>query len=130
MLDNARFPADTLSTHLLSPAASPSSIVSAPSSGFARWARRRCPRRSRAWRGHRACAVASGAVDGIDYALCVRRPGLDSALVETAREAGAELRERVRVVDLIRECGRVAGVRCVDAGGDEHELRAPAGGRR
>jgi flavin-dependent dehydrogenase len=68
-------------------------------------------------------------VDGIAHALCVRRPGLDAALVATARDAGAEVREGVRVTDLIFDGGRVTGVRVDDA-----ELRAPlvigADGRR
>ena len=54
---------------------------------------------------------ASTPVEGIDYALYVRRPGLDAALVETARGAGAEVRERARVTDLVWEGGRAAGVR-------------------
>jgi flavin-dependent dehydrogenase len=66
----------------------------------------------------------------------VRRPGLDAALVETARAAGAEVRERSRVTGLVRDAdGRVAGVRWSERDGDgEHELRAPlvvgADGRR
>jgi flavin-dependent dehydrogenase len=68
-------------------------------------------------------------VDGIDYALCVRRPGLDAALVATTRAAGAEVREGARVTGLVWRDGRVAGVRCGD-----REIRAPlvvgADGRR
>ncbi|OBK26915.1 dehydrogenase [Mycobacterium asiaticum] len=42
---------------------------------------------------------------------CVRRPGLDLALVQTARAAGAQVRERIRVTDLLRDSnGRVTGV--------------------
>ena len=44
------------------------------------------------------------------YALAVRRRVLDAALVERAREVGVRVRERVRVVDLLREGRRVAGV--------------------
>ncbi len=44
------------------------------------------------------------------HALAVRRRVLDAALVERAREVGVRVRERVRVVDLLREGGRVAGV--------------------
>jgi len=68
-------------------------------------------------------------VDGIDHALCVRRTGLDAALVETAREAGAEVREGARVTDLLYDGEQVVGVR-----GEDFELRAPlvvgADGRR
>jgi geranylgeranyl reductase family protein len=44
------------------------------------------------------------------HALAVRRHALDLALVERAREAGVTVREGVRVVDLLREGRRVAGV--------------------
>lgn len=50
------------------------------------------------WRGHRP------------HALAVRRHALDLALVERARAAGVSVREGVRVVDLLREGRRVAGV--------------------
>jgi flavin-dependent dehydrogenase len=50
------------------------------------------------WRGYRG------------HALAVRRRVLDAALVERAREVGVQVRERVRVVDLLREGGRIAGV--------------------
>jgi geranylgeranyl reductase family protein len=50
------------------------------------------------WRGYRA------------HALAVRRRVLDAALVERAREAGVSVREGVRVVDLVRDGRRIAGV--------------------
>ena len=50
------------------------------------------------WRGHRP------------HALAVRRRALDLALVERAREAGISVREGTRVVDLVRDGRRVAGV--------------------
>ena len=133
MLDKTSFPADTISTHLLWPA------------GVAELARVGALERVRALGAPEMPeAFASGAgidlqgrfspVDGYDYALCVRRPGLDQALIDTATTAGAELRERVRVVDLLREGDRVAGVRYADRDGEEHDLRASlvvgADGRR
>ncbi|HEX2190742.1 MAG TPA: NAD(P)/FAD-dependent oxidoreductase [Longimicrobiaceae bacterium] len=70
-------------------------------------------------------------VDRCEY--CPRRFRLDAVLQEAAAEAGAELRDRTRVVGLLHEGGRVAGVR-VRAGGAESELRADrvvgADGRR
>jgi flavin-dependent dehydrogenase len=63
-------------------------------------------------------------VEGIDYGLCVRRPGLDAALVATAREAGAEIRERSTVVRVLWAGGRAAGVVYRDADGVEREIRA------
>ncbi len=61
-------------------------------------------------------------VDGIDYGLCTRRPQLDMALVTTAREAGAELREKCRLTGLVWQGGRVGGVRYTDGDGAEHVL--------
>src|SRR5206468_499474 len=42
---------------------------------------------------------------------CPRRQRLDDLLQQAAVAAGAELRDRVRVVSLIRQDGRVRGVR-------------------
>jgi geranylgeranyl reductase family protein len=47
---------------------------------------------------------------GRPRALAVRRRVLDAALVERAREAGVVVREGMRVVDLLRDGARVAGV--------------------
>lgn len=75
-------------------------------------------------------------VDGIDYGLCVPRPQLDAAVQEVAREAGADVRERVLVNELLWQDGRVAGVRCTARNRPTQtiEIRAPlvvgADGRR
>ena len=122
-LDRVGFPADTISTHLLWPG------------GVAELKALGALERVRALGAPPLPDALAGAgeltvrgrytpVDGIDYALCVRRPGLDEALVATARAAGAEVRERARVTDLLMEGGRVAGVRWSDADGRERELRA------
>jgi flavin-dependent dehydrogenase len=64
----------------------------------------------------------------------VRRPGLDAALVETARAAGADVREKCTAGALLRRDGRVAGVLYRDGDGGEREIHAPlvvgADGRR
>ncbi len=132
-LERVTFPADTISTHLLWPAG----VAELKALGaFDRVAAVGAP--------PLPIAVADGAglqirggytpVDGIAHALCVRRPGLDAAVADTARAAGAEIREDARVTDLVRAGGRVAGVRYVDAAGAERELRAKlvvgADGRR
>ena len=132
-LDRVAFPADTISTHLLFPG------------GVAELARLGAYDRVRKLGApplHQGMVGGAGLqpvapftpVDGIDHGWCVRRPGLDAALVATAREAGAEVRERAKVTDLVWERGRVAGVRWVDAEGTERVLRAPlvvgADGRR
>jgi flavin-dependent dehydrogenase len=44
-------------------------------------------------------------------AMCVRRPVLDSILIEAARDAGAEVLTNTRVATLLREDRRVTGVR-------------------
>jgi flavin-dependent dehydrogenase len=48
---------------------------------------------------------------GVDAGYCVRRTVLDKLLVEAAVEAGAELRERFAVTELLRSGGRVVGIR-------------------
>lgn len=132
-LDRAGFPSDTVSTHLLFPggvaelralgALERVEALGAPrlpvglAGGAGRTIRARFP-----------------PVEGVDYALCVRRTGLDAALVATARAAGAEVRERKKVTQLITRDGRACGVRYRDRDGGENEIRAPlvigADGRR
>jgi flavin-dependent dehydrogenase len=58
-----------------------------------------------------------------DAAYCVRRSTLDPWLQDTAEGAGAELRDRHKVVELVREGERVAGVTVQTARGRE-TLRA------
>ncbi len=55
--------------------------------------------------------------------LCVRRPVLDTILVEAAEAAGAHVRTGMRVTGLIHSDGRVGGVR---AQGQTGELRFEA----
>jgi geranylgeranyl reductase family protein len=58
--------------------------------------------------------------------LAIRREFLDSALLETARSAGAEVVERVRVTDLLRDGrGAVIGVRALSGSGSVDDVRAP-----
>jgi len=52
------------------------------------------------------------------------RRELDALLLERAADAGARVREGVRVVDLVRERGRVTGVLARDRTGRESRLRA------
>lgn len=54
---------------------------------------------------------------------CPRRIELDALLLEGAREAGAEVRTKCKVVDVIKEGDRVCGV-IVDDGGERSEIRA------
>jgi geranylgeranyl reductase family protein len=55
--------------------------------------------------------------------FAVRRLALDEALLDTARDAGVEVREGVRVTGLVREGGLVAGV-LTEAGGEAGSSRA------
>src|SRR3954470_8311216 len=131
--DTASFPSDTLSTHLLF------------AGGVAEVGRLGALERVRAigapelptgslWALGVEVRGGYTPVDGIAHGWCVRRTGLDHALVETAREAGAEVRERTRVTELLREGGQVAGVRFKGREGRAGELRAKlivgADGRR
>lgn len=134
VLDSDRFPSDTLSTHLLFAGG----VAELDRLGaLARVEDLAPPRHFDAYIATPAVEVRGTytPVDGIGYGLCVRRSGLDLALVETAREAGADVREGVKVTGLIREDVRVAGVRAVARGSrGETVLRAPlvvgADGRR
>lgn len=60
----------------------------------------------------------------VDYGgCCIRRTDLDALLVDAAREAGAEVRLRTRLVDLLRDGERVVGAVVEDDAG-RHEVRA------
>src|SRR4051812_883441 len=60
-----------------------------------------------------------------DRGLALRRTLLDPILLDCARRAGAEVREGVRVTDIVRDGqGRVAGVCVLDEHGGTRELRA------
>jgi 2-polyprenyl-6-methoxyphenol hydroxylase-like FAD-dependent oxidoreductase len=62
--------------------------------------------------------------DDVGGATFLRRHLLDSILAEAAVEAGADVRMATKVVELVWERGRVAGVR-VEHKGKESVLRAP-----
>jgi menaquinone-9 beta-reductase len=58
--------------------------------------------------------------------LALRRIKLDPILLACAQQAGAELREGMRVTDVERDAsGRVVGVRALDAGGTSRVYAAP-----
>lgn len=132
-LDSARFPSDTLSTHLLWPAGVAELSRLGALDAVAELG---APRLTHAYAAGASFAIASGfpQVEGIDYTLCVRRTGLDHAVLRTARAAGAEIRERCRVTELVWDGGRCAGVRYTDPDDRLVEIRAAlvvgADGRR
>ncbi|MGI5267912.1 NAD(P)/FAD-dependent oxidoreductase [Nonomuraea sp. CA-218870] len=122
-LDPARFPSTTVSTHLLFA----SGVAELARTGaLERVEKVGAPKLPRSFVGGPGHAASGGytAIDGIDYGLCVRRAGLDAALVDTARAAGAEVREGHRVTDLLWEGGRAVGVKVSERGGKEYEIRA------
>lgn len=133
-LDRATFPSDTLSTHLLfaggvSEVKALGALERAEASG--------APRLPAAFMAAKGMEVTGGYTrtsEGIDYGMSIRRPALDKALVDTAREAGAEIRERTKATALLRDGERVVGVRATGPDGDEVEVRASlvvgADGRR
>lgn len=104
-VDRATFPSDTLSSHQIQPP------------GVARLARwGLLDRLGGAPPTHRVrfespAAVLDGAFPAGGAIHSPRRTVLDHTLVEAARAAGAEVRERWRVGELVREGGRVTGVR-------------------
>lgn len=123
-LDGASFPSDTLSTHLFFPHHwAELERLGARDRVMALGA----PLHTHAGIGTEHVEVVGPfrAYEGFAAGSCVRRPGLDQALVDTAREAGAEVRERTRVRDLVRDTGgRVIGVRFKTRDGQEGEIRA------
>jgi 2-polyprenyl-6-methoxyphenol hydroxylase-like FAD-dependent oxidoreductase len=58
-------------------------------------------------------------------AMAVRRPALDSILIDEAQSAGAEVRTSTKLTGLVSEDGRVRGIRVASRDGQETELRAP-----
>lgn len=122
-LDSAVFPSDTLSTHLLWPAG----VAELQRLGaLGRVEDTGAPHLTRAHADGAGHVVSTPftPVDGIGYAMCVRRVRLDAALVATARAAGVDIREKCRVLELIWERGRCRGVRYRDPEGEIRDVRA------
>jgi flavin-dependent dehydrogenase len=132
VLDKARFPSDTMSTHVLVPngvqelqfmGALPKILALGPSKS-------------------RYLTVQDGDVEikerfkpfsGIDYGLCIPRNLQDATLVEAARDAGADVRELTKVEQVVWRDGRAVGVICRNRE-TEYEIQAElvigADGRR
>ncbi|MFE3542625.1 NAD(P)/FAD-dependent oxidoreductase [Nocardia sp. NPDC059177] len=133
VLDAAALPSDTLSTHLLWPAG----VAELQRLGvLAEVAALGAPRLTHAYAEGAGFGIGSvfPPVDGIDYAMCVRRTGLDGVLVRAAIAAGADVRQRCRVESVVFDGNRCAGVRYTDSAGAVTEIRAAlvvgADGRR
>jgi flavin-dependent dehydrogenase len=123
LLDKARFPSDTMSVHY---------IHQAGVSRLIRWGLLErvvatgCPalRSQRLDFGPFALQGSPPPIDGAAHGYAPRRYLLDKILVDAAVEAGAELRERFTVKDLVHEDGRVVGVTGSVAGGETVTERA------
>ncbi|MYR07727.1 oxidoreductase [Gordonia sp. SID5947] len=124
VVDAARFPSDTVSTHLLWPTTMAEiqalgALPAVEEIGAPRMPLAEAVLDDIGWR------TTYSPVSGIDYAMCVRRTHLDHALVTVARAAGAEIRERCTATDLVFDDGRVAGLCYTDDDDQTHEVRAP-----
>jgi flavin-dependent dehydrogenase len=133
-LDRAHFPSDQLSTHLLFP----SGVDELRRMGALPGILAHDPTRS-PWlsldAGEDVRLLERWRPSGpIDYCMCVPRLIQDLELVKAARSAGADVRERHRVLDVLWRGGRAVGVRYADPDGVEHDLHASlvigADGRR
>jgi 2-polyprenyl-6-methoxyphenol hydroxylase-like FAD-dependent oxidoreductase len=122
-VDRARFPSDALSTHFMWPR---TTAFLAAWRLLDRLAATGCPPIDSValHMGPVALRGRPDAVDGVAAMYCPRRIILDQLLVEAARQAGAELRERIVVRDLLWDAGRVVGIRATDAAGAALEERA------
>ena len=116
VVDRASFPSDTLSCHFLHQPGVAS---------LTRWGllpevvRSGCPPVSSQILdlGPFALKGSPAPAGDVKEAYAVRRTVLDKILVEAAAAAGAEIRERFSVQELIRDGGRIAGVRGREVGG-------------
>ncbi len=109
VVDSAKFPSDTISTHLLHPPA-----VAA----LERWRlldrlkASGCPAICRYGYDFGPFTISGRpGTAAAEVAYCPRRTILDKLLVDAASEAGAEVRESFRVEEIVTHEGRVTGIR-------------------
>jgi 2-polyprenyl-6-methoxyphenol hydroxylase-like FAD-dependent oxidoreductase len=123
VVDRASFPSDTVSTH----------VVHAPGvAALHRWglldrlAATGCPPIERYAFDFGPVTIAGTPhpSHGISTAYAPRRTVLDKLLVDAADEAGAEIRERFTLEDVLVEDGAVVGIRGRDEGGRSVTERA------
>jgi flavin-dependent dehydrogenase len=110
LVDRARFPSDTVSTHLIHP---PGVAALRRWDLLDRLAATGCPPVTK-YSFDFGPFVISGTpppADGTGTAYCPRRTVLDKLLVNAASEAGAEVREGFTVHGLHVEDGQIAGIR-------------------
>ncbi|MGH2721056.1 MAG: NAD(P)/FAD-dependent oxidoreductase, partial [Actinomycetota bacterium] len=123
VVDRAQFPSDTMSGHFVHPPG----VAALERWGLANdLARTGCPpiREYRFDFGPVALRGVPHPAEGTATAYGPRRTVLDTLLVDAAARAGAEIRERFFVDDLLRDDGRVSGIRGHDEHGRPVEERA------
>jgi 2-polyprenyl-6-methoxyphenol hydroxylase-like FAD-dependent oxidoreductase len=116
LVDRARFPSDTLSTHIVHPPG----VAALKRWGLLdRLASTGCPPLASYSFDFGPIKIAGSPrpEDGVARAYCPRRTVLDYLLVEAAVAAGAELRERFTADEVLIEDARVTGLRGHSAGG-------------
>lgn len=120
-IDRSPFPSDTLSTHLNFPSAVAEMQRLGALTRIRRSGAPEC-REGMVATQRAECISRFEPVDGIDFALCNPRPAFDLAMVETARDAGADVRERTGLADVRWSGGRAVGVRVREQGGHEYDI--------
>ena len=133
VLDAGTFPSDTLSTHVIFPTC----VAELDALGALE------PLLATGSPTHPHVLINHGGVDvhwdytdvgGFDYGMCPRRTVLDNILVETARAAGAEVREATKITGVEWKGGRVSAVTWSDRKGHtgtiDTKLLIGADGRR
>ncbi|MGQ0466976.1 MAG: NAD(P)/FAD-dependent oxidoreductase [Sporichthyaceae bacterium] len=122
VLDKVAFPSDTLSTHVFVP----NGVAELKRMGALEGILALGPARVHHLRIHDGDLVLRERFTpfyGVDFGLCIPRDQQDVVLVEAARKAGADVRERCKVTEVVWRDGRAVGVRYVE-GGEEREIHA------
>lgn len=106
VVDRARFPSDTLSTHFMTPDAVErlrawGLLETVLATG--------CPQLHGQLRSMQGMVIPANPAEPLT--ICPRRTVLDKILVDAAREAGAEVREGTIVESVIMENGAAVGIR-------------------
>lgn len=109
-VDKARFPSDTLSTHVIWHAGLARAKRWGLLEGIQALGAPPIPR-VRMDLGSFQLAGTPPPLDGVNFAMAPRRTVLDKFLVDAARAAGAEVREDWHVGEIVREGERTVGIR-------------------
>jgi 2-polyprenyl-6-methoxyphenol hydroxylase-like FAD-dependent oxidoreductase len=109
VVDSAKFPSDTVSTHLLHPPG----VAALERFGLLdRLEASGCPAISKYSYDFGPFTISGQpGITAAEVAYCPRRTILDNLLVDAASEAGAEVRQGFTVEELVLRGGRVAGIR-------------------